>query len=145
MSDVRLFQTNDGGEIEVTNGSVQMCDGLEVAAYLSLFGGNEDDSGLQGDDRKQWWGNLGETEPSKRYRSELQNLVRSLPLVPANLRRIEDAAVRDLSWLTADGTATAITAEASMPAINTVRLQVSIDIDGRVYPFEFVAQGAKAG
>lgn len=143
MSDLNLHQTNDGGDIDVMNGVAALSSGLEQAAYLSLFGGNSDDSGGQGDDPKEWWGNLTETEPAKQYRSETQNLVRSLPINTANLQRIEDAAARDLAWMT-DELATSVEVEATIPALNKVNLAIVIVVNDRVFPFSFVAQGAQA-
>ena len=136
MTDVRLFNTDDGGEITVENGRFEMSDGLETAVYLSLFGGNEDDSGSEGDDRRQWWGNLGENEPSRQYRSETQHLLRALPLLPASLRRIEDAVKRDLGWMV-PSPARAVDARATIPALNTVRIDVAVEVDGKTFPFSF--------
>jgi len=100
--DVLLEQGNDGGEITIENGITELSDGLANSVFLSLFGGNSDDSGLQADDPKQFWGNLSETELSKQYRSQTQNLLRALPVNTANLQRIEDAAVSDLAWMLED-------------------------------------------
>lgn len=137
MTDVLLTHEPDGGNIEYIDGNTTMDDGLYVAVYLSLFGGNERDSGLQGDDARQWWANLAETDATRRYRSELQYLFATLPLVPMNLRRFEDAAVRDLAWFVDSKTATFVGASASIPALNTVALDVQIEIDGRRFEFSF--------
>ena len=102
-----------------------MSEGLETAVYLSLFGGNEDDP-AEADTALQWWGNLLETEPERAYRSETQYLVRSLPAIPLNLRRIEQAAARDLQWILDTGVAQSVTIEATIPAVNRVRLGVVI-------------------
>jgi phage gp46-like protein len=126
MTDVLLRETADGGEITVEAGLVLMSDGLETAAYLSLFGGNEDDAGDPASERLQWWGNFSESEPNRAYRSETQHLIRALPAVPSNLRRIEQAAGRDLAWMLAAGIAKSITAAASIPALNRVHLEVTI-------------------
>ncbi len=126
MTDVLLRQTDDGGEITVEAGLTLMSDGLEAAAYLSLFGGNEDDAGVAATVREQWWGNFDEVEANRTYRSETQNLIRSLPAVPSNLRRIEQAAARDLAWMLGAGVAKSITATASIPAFGRVRLEVTI-------------------
>lgn len=126
MTDVLLRQSDNGGEITVEAGLVLLSEGLETAAYLSLFGGNEEDAG--GDATElQWWGNLIETEPARIYRSETQHLIRSLPAVPRNLRRIEQAAARDLQWMLDTGVATAISVAATIPALNRVRLEVIIE------------------
>lgn len=130
--DVRLYQKDgDGGEIEFVNGQAVMDDGLETAAYLSLFGGNEDDSGLDGDKPSQWWANVEEPDVTKRYRSETQFLLSSLPLIPANLRRVENAAAADLAWMLETGLASFVSATATMPARNTIKLQLKIEVQGR--------------
>lgn len=136
MPDVNLFHEEDGGECTVENGAPELSNGFASAGYLSLFGGNEDDSGLTGDDAKQWWGNLDEPVEARRYRSETQYLMRSLPLVPANLRRVEDAAGRDLGWMVAEFGAS-ITALATIPARNRMRLKVDILINGELTSFTY--------
>ncbi len=124
--DVLIFQTTDDGEIEIENGLVTMTPGLDNAVYLSLFGGNEEDPG--GDDRTQeWWGNLIEIDPTRQYRSETQHLLRAIPAVTANLRRIEDAARRDLAWVIPAGVASVVEVAATMPALNKVQIDVTIN------------------
>jgi phage gp46-like protein len=130
MSDVLLRQEDDGGNVEVVGGLMTMTDSHEVAAYLSMFGGNEQDSGATDGERKQWWGNLTETNTARRYRSETQHLLQSLPAVPANLRRVQDAAEHDLAWFVEERIATLVAVSASMPGINRIQLDVRIDIDG---------------
>lgn len=130
MTDVRLLQTNDGGEIEIKNGLVTMSDGLYEAVYLSCFGGNERDSGLDGD-RYQWWGNIGEPVSARRYRAETQHLLRSMPAIPANLKRVQEAAERDLTWMVETRLATLVSALASMPALSRVRLRINVIIGDR--------------
>lgn len=134
QGDVLLFQINDDGEIELIDGLITMSGGLQTTAYLALFGGNVEDAGGF-DESKTWWANFNETDPAFKYRSETQNLLRSLPAVPANLRRLEDAAVRDLSYLVTIGAATQVSAVATMPALNRVKLAIEIDGDSTL---EFV-------
>ena len=64
QGDVKLFQNADGGEVTVEDGVAEMSGGLETSAFLSLFGGNEDDDGLRGSSAT-WWGNLDETQPAR--------------------------------------------------------------------------------
>jgi phage gp46-like protein len=125
VTDVLLRQTDDGGDITIQGGLLLMSEGLETAAYLSLFGGNEDDPAAT-DPTLQWWGNLLETEPERSYRSETQFLLASLPLIPANLRRIEQAASRDLQWMLDTEIAQTVTVEATMPGLNRVRIGIVI-------------------
>ena len=77
QGDVKLYQTNDGGEITVENGITEMSSGLETCAYLALFGGNEKDAG-GADLSKTWWGNFDESNQSGQYRAEFQNLIQSI-------------------------------------------------------------------
>lgn len=125
QGDVLLFQTNDNGNISVTGGIVEMSGGLQTSVYLSLFGGNSD---LQ----VTWWANIDEELPERQYRSELQNALDSIPSTTGNLRRIEDAAKRDLAWLVEQKVAKEVTVAASMPGINQIKLVVDIDGDSSV-------------
>lgn len=125
MTDVLLRQTDDGGNISIQGGLLLMSDGLETAAYLSLYGGNEDDPG-EDDLTLQWWGNLLEVEPERAYRSETQFLLASMPAIPANLRRAEQAASRDLAWMLATELAQSIEVEATIPAKDRILLAITI-------------------
>lgn len=137
QGDVELFQTDDGGEIDVRGGLVGMSGGLETAAYLSLFGGNENDDGREGSPHN-WWGNLDEIDPARRYRSETQNIVQALALSTGNLRRVEDAARRDLAWLMSSNVASSVSVAASIPGLNRIKLTVDIEAYGEESRFEFV-------
>ena len=137
QGDVLLCQTNDDGEIEVVNGVATMSGGLETAAYLSLFGGNEDDNG-QLDNVTNWWGNLDETDPAREYHSETQNLLQSIPSTTGNLLRIEQAADRDLAWFIEVKAASSVTVAATMPGLNKVKLTIDIEAIGVQSSFEFV-------
>jgi phage gp46-like protein len=132
--DVLLFQTPDGGEIEAKNGQISLSEGLEVAAYLSCFGGNVDDSGIEADNASQFWANFDQTDPDKRYRSTLQFLLRTLPITPANLKRFEEAAVADLRWMTKSA-ADSVAARATMPGVDQVKIDIVIVIAGESTAF----------
>lgn len=137
QGDVKLFQTVDDGEINVDGGIVEMSSGLETSAYLSLFGGNEDDDGSDGNPQ-EWWGNRGETDSAKKYRSETQNLLQAIPATSGNLKRIEDAAKRDLNWFLVENVASSVEVDVSIPAVNKVNITVNIKAVGEESRFEFV-------
>lgn len=135
-SDVRLFHAPDGGDIEYINGVAVLADGLETAVYLSLFGGNQRDSGRASDDARQWWGNLSESNPARRYRSEFQYLLKRLPATTGNMSALQGAALRDLAWMSPD-IARSISVVLSIPGLNRVTAQIQVVTHDGVYPFSF--------
>lgn len=137
MSDVYIFHTQDGGDIAYVNGVVTMRAGLESASYLSMFGGNQDDSGLVADDPKEWWGNKLEDDPAFKYRSETQHILRGLPAVSANLLRVEQAVLRDHAWFVDYGIAEEATATVSLPAFRRVLIEPVLVVSDETYRFAF--------
>lgn len=149
MSDVRLYHTYDGGEIDLvpdgTYTEVVLDTGLETAAYLSLFGGNEQDGGTVFDDtdpdhphQAQWWGNIG--EPLVRtMRSEFGHLVRSLPAISSNLVRLEQAGGRDLEWFTTENVASEVEVTCTQVGKDGLRTDVRIVVDKGEFVFAFFA------
>lgn len=141
--DVLLEQTADGGEITCTNGQVVMNDELTTAAFLSLFGGAEEDSGADGDKPKEWWGNKLATDEAEKLRGELQQLLKTLPVTSGNLRRFQDAAQRDLSWFVTAAVATAVAVRVVIPFINELRFDIAIEVNGEWLKLaSFAARGA---
>lgn len=134
MTDVALRQTEDGGEMGIDAGVVEMDEGLATACFLSIFGGNEEDDGSDGTKSKQWWGNFDEPDTNRRYRSETQAALNTTPLTTGTLQRFEDAAGRDLAWLVETKVATFVQVIARMPALNTLRLDCGVEVNGTVFP-----------
>lgn len=132
MTDVLLFHTSDGGDVEIAEGRVALTDTLEVAIYLALFGGNERDSGSDGDKPLEWWGNKIETVPARRYRSEFQYVLATVPVTPSTLPRFRDAAERDLSFLVAESLVTASIVSARIVAPKRLALRVIAEANGAV-------------
>lgn len=120
MTDVYLFQTPNDGDVNLqADGTFELDEGgLRTAAFISMFGGNED-----GPD---WWGDVIETDPAGRYRAETQRLLKVLAPTSGNLLKLQEAVERDLAWLIDVGAATAVEAEASIPALNTAGLSILV-------------------
>lgn len=121
--DIHILQTTYGGEVTK---DLATRDGLESAVYLSLFGGNVGDDGMAKCAR-QWWGNLKTREPERHYRGEAANLLNEIPPTAYNLRRVEDAAARDLAWMKAGGYARSVKVSARLSAPREVSITVAID------------------
>lgn len=128
QGDIDLFNTADGGDIAVELGVIRMTKSPRVSVYLSLFGGNVDDDGIDGSPL-QWWGNVLETDEAARYRSRTQHQLSRLPATPNSLADIEDAARQDLGWMLREGAATSVDVSASIPAVNTVEVAVTLNGD----------------
>lgn len=137
QGDVFLFQTNDEGEIEVENGLVTMIGDFRTAFYLSLFGGNEDDSGVDTED-KTFWGNVTETVAARKYISRVQNLLKSLPATSGNLIKVENAAVQDLEWFLTEKIGNKLTVSASLIGLNSVKFSFNIFALGKESEFNFI-------
>lgn len=123
QGDVILFQSENDGEINVVNGLVDMGGGLNTMAYLCLFGGNEDDNGSD-NTNLQWWGNFRETV---KERSETQHLLRSIPVTSFNLKRLEDAAKRDLQIFLDEGVASNLEVFVSLSSLNRIKYIININ------------------
>lgn len=136
VGDVLLRQTDNGGEIRVTNGLVEMTGRLEVAAYLSLFGGNEDDDGRP-DSRLGYWGNLIETDEAFKLVSRTQHLLRSIPVTTANIQRLRRVAIADLEWFVQTGVASSVEVAVAVTGVNRVAFTISIRAEGEEHRFTF--------
>jgi len=137
QGDVLFQQTNDGGEIDFKNDLVVFSGGLETAAYLSMFGGNEQDDGSQ-NTPLQWWGNALDTDDARIVRSFTAYLLRSIAPVPFNLRRIEDAVRSDLGWLIDTGAASELQVTARLIRRETVEIQIGVLAVGLESSFTFI-------
>lgn len=130
MADAKVFHTEDGAEIEIENGQVTLSSGISEAAYFSMFGGNDDDSGAP-DDPKQWWGNVEEPDRSRHYRGRTQAALQGVPVASSNLVRIKEAVVSDMEWMVAAEILSQLSVRVSVPRRNWVRILISgIAADG---------------
>jgi phage gp46-like protein len=126
MTDVLLCQTVNNGDINLEDGVVELSPGLETAAYLSMFGGAD------------WWGNIDEDVPARRYDARTQALLETLNPSSRNLLRIEEAAKADLAWFISEKVASSVEAVASIPALNKLNLLVTIRAEGQEAEFTYV-------
>ncbi len=136
MSDVFLKQIAQGGEITYVGGAPKATDGLEVAAYLSLFGGNYDDDG-RSNSRLAYWGNLLEDEERFKLISRTQHLLQTISLTTANVQRLKQAAAADLAWFIEGSIASSVEVQVSVTNVNRVRFDIEIEAVGETRRFTF--------
>jgi phage gp46-like protein len=128
--DILLIDTADGGDIVIEEGLVKGDRAFNTAVYISLFGGNKNDSGKV-KTRKTWWGNtLKSTPVNEKIASRLQAVISAMPLTVKNVREAETAAELDLAWMIKEGIAEKIEASGTTEGKNRFRLLVKISNSG---------------
>jgi phage gp46-like protein len=94
--------------------------------YLSLFGGNKDDSGVV-KTNKTWWGNtLKGTGKNEKLVSRFQHIIRSMPLTVKNIRNAESAAGLDLAWMVEEGLADTVEASGSTKGEKRFHMEIHL-------------------
>lgn len=130
--DVLLYDTLDGAEIEIENELVMSDEGFRTAVYLSLFGGNSDDTG-EVVNNKTWWGNcLDGVLESEKLVGRFVAFVRSVPMSSKNIALAESKAWQDLQWFLDDGIADSVEVEITSGEKNKINLSVEIEKDGEI-------------
>jgi phage gp46-like protein len=124
--DVLLIETPDGGDFVMKDGLIMADSSYSTAIYLSLFGGNKEDSGVV-KTNKTWWGNtLRDTPKNEKLISRFQYVIRSIPLTVKNIKAAENAAVLDLAWMVEEGIANKVEATGSTEGKNRFRIAINI-------------------
>ena len=124
--DVKLFNTESGGDIKYVNGQPVMDGGLETAAYISLFT-------LAG-----WWGNEFATDENKELGSEYLNIT-EFPLATSTIRDAEELSADALEWMINSGLADSVETEAEIPNPAQLNTEISIFRPGLIDTFKFAA------
>lgn len=102
MNDVLIYEGGNGGELSLKNGDIETTDSLANQAYLAHFGGNVEASTtgneVEGEERSDWWGNSF-IETGSQMNSEIERALNNNALTSAGRSNIEDAANKDLQYL----------------------------------------------
>ena len=139
--DVYLVATPDGGDIVIEDGLVKDCHNFDTAVFLSLFGGNENDT--DGREKETWWGNLiPGTKREEWMQSEFGAMVTGYPLTSGNIQKAKAAAERDLDWIKSEAGADKINVSLAAESAKSVLLSARITQNGKkvgggVYEFQW--------
>jgi phage gp46-like protein len=129
--DLLLEDTPDGGDIRIDDGLFVSDRSFGTAVYLSLFGGNKEDSGRV-QNRKTWWGNtLRGVSENQKLVSRFQAIIHGLPMTMKNILDAEEAARLDLKWLTDEGIADEIITSGRPLSHSRFELKVQINAKGK--------------
>ncbi len=123
--DLLLIDTPDGGDLVIETGILQPDRRFDTAVYISLFGGNKEDSGKV-KTNKTWWGNTLEDNETNKIVSRFQFIITAMPLTIKNIKAAEAAAKMDLQWIIDQGIADKIEAEGRTAENNFFTLAIKI-------------------
>ena len=128
QGDVLLYHgPEDRGDINESNGIIEMTRGFETMAYLALLGGNSDDDGTAATEKKQWCGNEGEPV-ERQYRGRFQSYLNGAPITSGIVPEMEAAATEDLSAAFVPEYAESVTCSISLPGPKRVSLEIQINL-----------------
>jgi phage gp46-like protein len=135
-----LLDFSDGcGELVLEDGLFKDCRDFSTAVCFSLFGGKKDDT--KGLEKDTWWGNLSPgTKETERMKSEFSAAVDGTPLTSGNIRRAQEAAERDLSWIKSEAGAETIDVSVSAVDSHRVYLDTKMVMDGNTSENKFQMQ-----
>lgn len=102
--DLKIIETGSGGDIVLKSSGrdFEIVDGLHNVPYLSMFGGNvEQSTPNERPEEEQgfdWWGNsvLMPNQPNIQFNSETERTLMRTPLGSAGLQKIFEAVKNDL-------------------------------------------------
>jgi len=128
--DLLLADTPDGGNISIEN-DLFVCDrAFRTAVYLSLFGGNKEDSGKV-KNKKTWWGNsIPGVNENEKLVSRFQAGIAGMPMTTKNIQEAENCARLDLRWIIDEGIGNEIEISGSAATRNKFALAVNIRANG---------------
>lgn len=118
QGDPALVLTENGSDIEFKGGQPVMDQGLQNAAFISLF------------TTSGWWGNDLTEDANKQIGSDFEEVARQAITVTA-IRKIQAAAERALKWMVDSGLALATAARATNPRTGQLDVGVGIQSPSR--------------
>ncbi|AUR98035.1 hypothetical protein NVP1246O_28 [Vibrio phage 1.246.O._10N.261.54.E10] len=115
--DVLLFQTLNDSDMSITDGIVQMTQGLETAVYLSLFSPVD-----------TYLNEAAETNDEK-LSSQTEAIIQNKAQSSKNYQLLVQAVNADLKWLMTNGNAKSIDTSVSSDGLNRVIISITIEQD----------------
>ena len=104
--DIIIFENGNGGEVAIENGDILSTESTTNQNYLAHFGGNVEQSinpDRTTEEDFSWWGNLF-LDDNAQMNSELERSLKNEALSSAGISRIENAAQKDVDFLSTFGT-----------------------------------------
>lgn len=103
INDIAIYESAEGGELQLKNGDISTVSGFTNMAFLSWFGGSIDESTTEfltnQESRSDWWGNSLFDKEENQFNSTLEKLLKTTEINAASVSVIENAAKKDLEFL----------------------------------------------
>lgn len=138
--DIRVVETNNGGDIVFLGKDFQLTYGLENMPYLAMFGGNVEASTkerLKDEQVMDWWGNntLLRQNPKQQFNSSTERALNTFALTSSGKIQIENAVKEDLMFMSdfAD-----ITVTSSIIATDKIQVTIKLKQPENLQAKEFV-------
>lgn len=127
--DLKLVETNNGGDIIKNPKDLQVIYGLENMPYLALFGGNVNASTpvrrLSNEQAKDWWGNtlFFPNDAGLQFNSLTEGVLQNVALNSSGRVQIEQAVLSDLAFMKEFAE---VSVSVSIPATDRVEISITI-------------------
>lgn len=143
MVDLMIYETGDGGDVEIINGDFATTDSLSNQDYLAHFGGNVEASTtgeeIPGEERNDWWGNqLFTDEPEAMMNSKLEKALNETSISSAGRSEIERRSNEDLQFLKEISEVSS-----SVAIVGNDKLEIIDYISEIETPFKYLWDGTK--
>lgn len=124
--DVKLIETGNGGDFVSLINDIEVIDTIYTMVYLSLFGGNVEESTVDGFVNPQsfdYWANklMYGNDPSQQFNSETERTLNKTALNTSAIDKISEAVITDLTYLKK---LFKITVKVSLPYLNQVKIEI---------------------
>lgn len=110
-----LLRTSEKGDVDIkiSNGQPVMTDGIENAAFLSIF-------------CKEWWGNSVTDDDNEKFDSKFESVL-SKNLSNYTRLEAEDLAISALRWMESSGMVKKITISSKILSIKNLEISILFD------------------
>jgi len=130
---IALKDNNTRGDFAIVDNVIATDLTLHTPVYISIYGGNtQADTPTKrrpaGVENLDWWGNIYSVQnPENRFNSKFERALNEIPIMSGTLKKFEQAAIEDCTWLITKKIAKSVDATASIE--NAQRLKIEITIE----------------
>lgn len=127
MTDFRIFENGDGGQIQIKNNDIVLNGDLLQLVYLRLFGGNYEPREIAGK-RFDYWGNdlFYPQTPTLQLISSTERKLSTTVLTEVGLSEISNGVREDLATLEQEGVIKLNSVDTQITGVNKVTISISI-------------------